>query len=319
MRILRRILLAVLALVALLWAGLAVYAYWPVPAVTAPARELAGPADRFVMVDGMELRYRSFGARSPGRPALVLVHGFANSLQSFRLLAPLLAADFHVVTPDVPGFGLSAKPATHDYGNASQARVIADFAAALGLEHYIVGGHSMGGTLAVYVAASDPHVTGLVLLNPGIITTGVPAFMQHPVWPLPRVMARLFATTEFRASSLRRAFLNPALVTAPMIADVMLAARSTDYLDGMTALMSQYRTGEEPAMAHRVHVPTLIVWGKQDRSKPAGEAEAVRALIAGARLVTVPQAGHYVHEEQPAAVATAITAAARDWRGQEGD
>ena len=319
MHILRRILLVVLALVALPWAGLAVYAYWPVPAATASARELAGAADRVIPVDGMDLRYREFGARGPGRPNLLLVHGFANSLQSFRLLAPLLAVDFHVITVDVPGFGLSAKPAAHDYGNAAQARTIADFAAALGLERYIVGGHSMGGTLAVYVAAVDPHVTGVVLMNPGIITTGVPSFMKYPVWPIPRVMARLFATPGFRESSLRRSFLDPSLVTAQVMADVMLATRSTDYLDGMTSLMSQYGSGREPAVARRVHVPTLVVWGEQDHSKPAGEAEAVRALIPGARLVTVPDAGHYVHEEQPAAVAAAITAAVRGWRGQDGN
>jgi pimeloyl-ACP methyl ester carboxylesterase len=312
MRVLRRVVLAVLGLLAGLWLAVTIYAYWPGPAEV-PARELATDADRFVAVDGMELRYRSWGAPGPGRPSLVLVHGFANSLQSFRLLAPRLAGTFHVVTVDAPGFGLSSKPADRDYGNASQARAIADFAAALGLERYVIGGHSMGGTLAVYVAATDPHVVGVVLMNPGIITTGVPAFSQYLPFPMQRVMARNFGRREFRADFLRRSYVDPGVVTEQVIDELMLAARSEGYLEGTAHMMGQYETGEEPDFARRVRVPTLIIWGLQDRSKPPGELEAVQALIPGSEVVRVANAGHYVHEEQPEVVAAALIAAAPRW------
>ncbi len=312
MRALRRIVTVLVALIALLWAGLAVYAYWPGAPETA-ARQLASAADRFVTVDGMELRYRSSGEPGPGKPNIVLIHGFANSLQTFRLLTPLLADYFYVVTVDAPGFGLSAKPVDHDYGNASQARAIADFAVALGLERYVIGGHSMGGTLAVYIAATDPHVTGMVLMNPGIITTGVPPITQYLVWPIPRVMAKTFGTKDFRSGFLKRSFINQDIVTEQVMADMMLAPRSEGYLDGTTAMMGQYETGEEPVMAGRVRVPTLITWGMQDRSKQPGEAEAVRSLLPDAQLVEVNNSGHYVQEEQPAAVAAAMIARASDW------
>ena len=312
MRVLRRIVLGLVGLIALLWAGLAVYAYWPGPPET-PARELAAAEDRFIAVDGMELRYRSFGEPGPGKPNVVLIHGFANSLQSFRLLAPLLADHFYVVTVDAPGFGLSAKPVDHDYGNASQARAIADFAAALGLKRYVIGGHSMGGTLSVYIAATDPHVTGMVLMNPGIITTGVPPISQYLVWPVQRAMAKSFGTRDFREAFLKRSFLNQSIVTDQVMADMMLAPRSEGYLDGTTSMMGQYETGEEPIMASRVRVPTLITWGMQDKSKKPGEAQAVQGLIPGAKLVEINGSGHYVQEEQPAAVAAAMIAEAPNW------
>jgi pimeloyl-ACP methyl ester carboxylesterase len=312
MRILRRVVLAALGLVAGLWLAVTVYAYWPGPAEV-PARELATAEDRFIAVDGMELRYRTWGAPGPDRPNLVLVHGFANSLQSFRLLAPRLADAFYVVTVDAPGFGLSSKPADRDYGNASQARAISDFAAALGLGRYVIGGHSMGGTLAVYVAATDPHVSGAVLMNPGIITTGVPTFSQYLPFPMRRVMAKNFGRREFRGDFLRRSYVNPAIVTDEVIDELMLAAHSEGYLAGTTHMMGQYETGNEPDVARRVRVPTLIVWGLQDRSKPAGELEAVQALIPGSEVVRVANAGHYVHEEQPEVVAAALIAAAPRW------
>jgi pimeloyl-ACP methyl ester carboxylesterase len=318
MRIVRGIVLAAVGLVALAWLAAVAYAYWPGPAEV-PARSLATAEDRFIAVDGMELRYRTFGTPGPGKPDVVLVHGFANSLQSFRLLAPLLAERFHVVTVDAPGFGLSSKPAARDYSNASQARAIADFAAALGLERYVIGGHSMGGTLAVYVASTDPHVTGAVLMNPGIITTGVPPVTQYLVFPFPRVMAKTFGSRAFRESFLRRSFTNPAIVTDAVMADMMLAPRSAGYLDGMASMMGQYSTGDEPDTARRVRVPTLITWGMQDRSKKPGEAEDVQALIPGSKLVRVEGSGHYVQEEQPQAVAAAMIAEIPAWLGASSD
>jgi pimeloyl-ACP methyl ester carboxylesterase len=312
MRIVRRIVLGLAGLLALGWLALVAWAYWPgEPGL--PARSLAGPEDRFVTVDGMELRYRTFGAPGPGKPNLVLVHGFANSLQSFRLLAPLLAERFYVVTVDAPGFGLSAKPADRDYGNAAQARAISDFAAAIGLDRYVIGGHSMGGTLSVYVAATDPRVTGMVLMNPGIITTGVPPVTQYLFFPLPRVMAKTFGSREFREKFLRQSFIDGSIVTEQVMADMMLAPRSEGYLDGMASMMGQYATGDEPDMARRVRVPTLIAWGMQDRSKLPGEAQMVRDLVPGSRLVEVDRSGHYVQEEQPRAVAEAMIAEIPRW------
>ncbi|MCC6171888.1 MAG: alpha/beta hydrolase, partial [Gammaproteobacteria bacterium] len=85
MRLLKRILGALLALVAVAWIALAAWAYWPA-APELPVAQLATGEDRFVTVDGLRLRYRSYGSAGEGRPELLLIHGFANSLQSFRLL-----------------------------------------------------------------------------------------------------------------------------------------------------------------------------------------------------------------------------------------
>ncbi len=313
MKLLRRLLSGVAVLLILSWAALAVYACWPASPGLPPG-QLAAAADSFITVDGLALRYRSYGTAGPGKPDVVLIHGFANSLQSFRLLAPLLSRQFHVLAVDAPGFGLSDKPAPHDYGNQAQAQVISHFAAALGLDRYIIGGHSMGGTLAAYIAATDPHVIGVVLMNPGIITTGVPAITQHLFWPLPRVMARLFGNRGFRADFLKRSFLDDSIITDQVLDDMMLAPRSTGYLDAMAAMMEQYRIGEEPAMASRIRVPTLIVCGMQDRSKAPGECAEVQRLIPGSSLVEVQGSGHYVQEEQPAAVADAMIAQMPRWR-----
>jgi len=153
----------------------------------------------------------------------------------------------------------------------------------------------------------------MVLMNPGIITTGVPPITQYLFWPVPRAMAKTFGSRDFRANFLKRSFINQGIVTEQVMADMMLAPRSEGYLAGTTSMMGQYETGEEPVMASKVRVPTLITWGMQDRSKRPGEFEEVHRLIPGSTLVEINNSGHYVQEEQPAAVAAAMIAEAPNW------
>ena len=192
MRILKRIMAGFGLFILIAYIGMIAYAYWPTGIEEVPAQTLAGPDDRFIDVNGLELRYRTYGEAAPDKPNLVLIHGFGNSLQSFRLLAPLLQNDFYVVTVDLPGFGLSTKPVDYEYRNANQARTIGAFIRVLGLKKAVIGGHSLGGAIAVHVAVHEPGINGLLLINPGIITTGVPAITQYLPFPFQRLSAKQF-------------------------------------------------------------------------------------------------------------------------------
>lgn len=316
MHIARNILKTVAILLLIVYGGLIVYAYWPY-GDGIPVADLAGPDDRFVDVNGIQLRYQTWGQSRPGEPALVFIHGFANSLQSFNRIAPLLADDYQVIALDMPGFGLSDKPVDHDYSNPSQSQVVADFIAALKLDKVVIGGHSMGGAHALHVAEMAPEVVGMIFFNPGIITTGVPAATQYFVFPLPRLAAKTFGEREFRESFLTSSYLDPRLVTDAVMDELMLAPRSEGYIEGTTALMGYYVAGDEISMLADVQVPTLIVWGIEDKRKPKGEAEQLRDMIAGSRLIIVEDAAHYVHEEQPRVAAQAIVDAKDFWANTE--
>lgn len=308
MRTLKRILIGLAAFVVVAYLALCAYAYWP-GEPERPIAELATADDHFVTVDGVQLRYRTWGEPGPGRPNLVLIHGFANSLQSWRELAPRLAACCHVVAFDLPGYGLSDKPVDYDYHNGPQASVIVKAAGKLGLERPVYVGHSLGGAIALHAASLDRSASGLVLMNPGILTTGVPRIVQLTLPPLPRLAAKQFASRSFRERSLKLSYAHPGIVTPEVIDAVMLGSRSAGYMAGTTSLMKQYREGEELPMLARVSVPTLIAWGNRDRNKPLSEADDLKRMIPGAELVRFTDAGHYVHEEQPEGVARAI----EDW------
>jgi pimeloyl-ACP methyl ester carboxylesterase len=294
--------------------GLVIYAYWPTGIEEVAARELAGPDDHFVDTHGLELRYRIYGETGPDRPNLVLIHGFGNSLQSFHLLAPLLADDYHVVTVDLPGFGLSAKPVEHDYRNANQAKVIGNFIRALGFEKVIIGGHSLGGAIALHVAINEPEINGLILFNPGIINTGVPPIAKYYVFPMGRLSAKTFNGREFRSAFLKRSFITPDIVTEEVIDDLMLATRSEGFLTGSTSMMNQYSDPTEAQLLPDVSVPTLIVWGAMDKNKTPEELEQLRTGIRDSHVAESPDAGHYVHEEDPVLSAQAIIDAKSLWQ-----
>ena len=312
MRWIRRILLGLTGILAIGYGALVAYAYWPQdPGL--PAAQLAGPDDRFAEVDAMSIRYRSWGEQRPGEPVIVLIHGFGNSLQTYRDLAPALADDYRVIALDVPGFGLSSKPADRDYSNMNQGKAITDFIEALGLDNVIIGGHSMGGTLALYVAMQSPHVNGMILLNPGIITTGVPAITEYQFFPLHRLSAKMFGDREFRGSFVRTSFLRPEIITDAVLDDLMLASKTDHYLTGTTQLMKFYESGNEVDMLAYIRVPTLIVWGVEDKNKLDDEAQQLAGMLAESRLALIQNAAHYVHEEKPLESAAAIIAAKDFW------
>ena len=308
MRWIRRALAGLLMLALLAYAALVIVAYLPYEEV--PRSELVRAGDQFTSVHGISVRYRRYG--DPGSQPLVLLHGFANSLQTWRDFAPAAAKRFHVITLDMPGYGLSDKPAEFDYHNPAQGRFVADFIEQLALTDVVVGGHSLGGAVVVHTALASRRVTGVLLFNPGILSTGVPSATQHLFFPLPRLAARQFGKRNFREQFLKTSYVDPTIITEQVMDEVMAGSRMQGYLRGTSALMAQYEEGAELPLLGQLTKPTLIIWGAADRNKPLAESEELRRWIPNSRLIVIDNVGHYVHEEAPQAAAEALIDA-RAW------
>jgi pimeloyl-ACP methyl ester carboxylesterase len=99
-------------------------------------------------------------------PTIVLLHGFAASKEVWLPVAPLLTAHFHVVIPDLPGWGESSRNAGASYNIDNQAERLNDFIQTLHLQHALIVGHSMGGAIAgVYAAEHPQDVAELALVD----------------------------------------------------------------------------------------------------------------------------------------------------------
>lgn len=121
---------------------------------------------RTIDVDGHEIFYREAG--DPSLPTILLLHGFPTSGHMFRDLIPRLARDFHLVAPDLPGFGLSARPAreTFRYSFDSIAAVIDRFTKRLGLDRFAIYIFDYGAPTGLRLALAHPErITGIISQN----------------------------------------------------------------------------------------------------------------------------------------------------------
>ncbi len=99
-------------------------------------------------------------------PTIVLLHGFASNKEVWLPVAKLLTPHFHLVIPDLPGWGESSRRADARYDIDAQAARLDAFVQALQLPRFLLVGHSMGGAIAgVYAAEHPEHVAGLALLD----------------------------------------------------------------------------------------------------------------------------------------------------------
>ncbi|MDX2144221.1 MAG: alpha/beta hydrolase [Rhodospirillaceae bacterium] len=309
----KKIAVCFLALIVLAYAGLVGYAYWPVGGPGVPAKSLAAADDKFIDVNGLSIRYKTYGEPGEGRPNLVLMHGFGNSLQSFRNLAPLMAECCSVVAFDFPGYGLSAKPVAYDYSNAGQAVTAIAFAKAMNIDKPVYVGHSMGGAIALHTGVKDPNAAGVVFIDPGIFETGVPKVMAMAPFPLPRMSAKLFGNREWRGQFMKVSFVDPSVITDAVMDDLSRTARTDDYWSGTTAMMSNFTQGQEEPLLPLVKVPVVAIFGESSRNHPDADRKRLQAAIPGSGLVVIAKAGHYPHEEQAAETAAAITQALAEW------
>lgn len=121
---------------------------------------------RHADVDGFDVFYREAG--DPAKPTLLLLHGFPTSSHMFRDLIPLLADRFHLVAPDLPGFGLSARPSRDrfDYRFDNLAKVIGRFTEVVGLKQFAIYIFDYGAPTGLRIAMSHPErVTAIITQN----------------------------------------------------------------------------------------------------------------------------------------------------------
>ena len=295
-----------LFLVILSYSALVIYAYLPLE--TSPIKDLVTKDDLFIKVSDHDIRYRQYLTQKNNSPNLILIHGFGNNLHSWRSITPLLSEHYNIFALDLLGFGLSEKPIDYDYGNANQAKTIGEFADALKLDSFIVGGHSLGGAIGLHVAKNNKKTKGLILFNPGIINTGVPEFARYInlIFPFARVSAKQFANRAFREQFLKRSYYNPSIVNEQVMDEIMMGSKTEDYLQGTSSMLGKFYDANEAELMDQVSTPTLIVFGIEDRNKSMEEALQLKTGFKNSKLQLIKDAGHYVHEESPALVSESV-------------
>ncbi len=267
-------------------------------------------ASRFVEAGGLSWHVQEMGQG----PTLLLLHGTGASTHSWRDLLPLLARDFHVVAPDLPGHGFTEAPERDRLSLPAMARGLTALLGKLGVEPEGIVGHSAGAAIAmqmVLTGAVAPSclisLNGALLPFKGVASQLFPSVARLLV--LNPLVPRLFA---WRAGS------TEAVTQLLEGMGSRLDARGQDlyqrlfsnrvHVASTLGMMANWDLEALGRSFGRVDLPVLLVVGAGDRAVPPGDARAVAQRLPDARIETLPGAGHLVHEEKPADIAALIGA-----------
>jgi pimeloyl-ACP methyl ester carboxylesterase len=260
---------------------------------------------QIIEVDGLQVHYKATGPE--GAPALLLLHGFGSSLQAWDDWSVKLEQKYRVIRLDLPGFGLTGASPANDYSEEKDLATLTHFADKLGLEKFSVMGHSMGGKMAWFLAASQPErVQALVLMAPdgfpetkdiGTKPYEVPAVMGLIKYVFPKYLVRKSIEPAFSdVDALNDALVNRYfdMLRAPGVRGAILnRSNQTIYTDPVPRLKA-------------IKAPTLLIWGEQDQMIPSTNAQSYANVLLNSTTVIVPKLGHLLQEEQPDKGLTAV-------------
>ncbi len=297
----RRMLGYGLILLAIVVAGALAWLYTPDKQGAVLKAEYARSPSVFLDLVGVRLHVRDTGPRAA--PAVVLLHGFGASLQTWEGWARDLEKDHRVIRYDLPGFGLPGADSSGDYTDARSIVVLLALMDRVGVTRASIVGNSMGGRIAWTFAALHPERTDkLVLVSPdGFASPGleygaapkVPLMMRALPYVLPSFMLR---------ASLAPAYANSDVVTEALFKryrDMMLAP---GVRSAIVQRMGQQVLVDPVPLLKRIEAPTLLMWGEKDGMIPfANSVDYLRALPHGT-LAALPGVGHIPQEEAPATV-----------------
>jgi pimeloyl-ACP methyl ester carboxylesterase len=254
---------------------------------------------------GWRIRY----VRAGVGPPVLLLHGLAASVYTWKDALPALAASHEVIAFDFPGFGDSSIPRPLDA--ASYPGVTLAVMDRLGIARASLVGNSIGGAVAATLAADHPErVDRLVLIDAVAFNL---ADADRP-WLLrlmgSRVLAGLIERLPLKrcvvALGLRQVFHDGTLVTRERIDAYARPMMRPGAMVASAELLRSALPGGIVERLGRVRAPTLVVWGREDRWIPVRDARRFADAIPGARVVVLDGCGHVPQEERPEETAAAI-------------
>ncbi len=290
----------------------------PVPPLegTVPPEQMADPDSRFVEVGGIDVHYKIAGQ---GEPVLVLLHGFAASVFSWREVMAPLAEQATVIAFDRPAFGLTERPMPGEwqgespYSAGAQVDLTVGLMDALGVERAILVGNSAGGTVSALTALAYPErVEALVLVDPAIYHGGGTPALVRPLLRTPQ-MRRVgpLLVRSIRDWGLdfgRSAWHDPAQITDEIWAGYTRPLQAQNWDRALWELTVASRASDLDGRLNELQLPALVITGDDDRIVPTEQSVRLAGELPDAELVVVPDCGHVPHEECPAAFLEAVDA-----------
>ena len=255
-----------------------------------------------IRVDGLQVRFRRAGTGS----ALVLMHGLLGYSFSWRHVIPILARNWEVFAPDMPGSGFSECDPRLDCRLSSAAQRLLGFLDATGIASCDLVGSSYGGATAIMLGALAPsRVRRLVLVSPAnpwsLYGRRRLALLRNSL------VGALFPKLErpmrpLHNYFLRRLYGDPSRITREAFRGYSKPLRLPGRLEHAIGVVRTWQADMQElkaALPKISTVPTLLVWGSKDRAVDPASAEPLSQNFQTSRIAIMEGAGHLPYEEYP--------------------
>jgi pimeloyl-ACP methyl ester carboxylesterase len=260
---------------------------------------------RLTSLHGNDVAYRRAGRG----PVLLLLHGIAGSSETWVPAMRLLQRDYTVIAPDFLGHGASAKP-PGDYSLGNYAAGLRDFLDVLGIDRASVVGQSYGGGVALQFAYQFPErCERLALVDAGGLGREVSWLLRLVTLPgAEYVLPALFLAPVRDWGNSVLSFLRTRGIRSDRATEMWRSFGSLTDPANRAAFVRTMRAVIEPggqavSATDRLYLaeemPTLIVWGDQDKIIPVNHAYQTHEAIPNSRLEIIPGVGHFPHVEEP--------------------
>lgn len=270
-----------------------------------------------VTVDGLNLFYREAGAVT--QPVVLLLHGFPSASHMFRDLIPELADNYHVIAPDLPGFGMTEQPARDQFAYTFEniANVVSRFTEVLGLDKFALYVFDYGAPVGLRIAMQHPErISALITQNGNAYLEGISdAFAPvRAYWHAPnqvnRDALRSLLTPQTTLFQYTHGVADPSRVSPDgrNLDDFYLARPGNDEIQ--LDLLLNYQTnvalyGTMQAYLRAHQPPVLAVWGKNDPFFLPPGAEAFKRDVPSADIRFV-DSGHFALETHAREIGAAM-------------
>jgi pimeloyl-ACP methyl ester carboxylesterase len=266
---------------------------------------------RTIDIGGAKLRY----IKSGKGPVLILLHTLRTQLDLFEKVVPELSKRFTVYALDYPGHGYSDIPQAR-YDAAFFTKAVEGFLDKLGLEGGALAGVSIGGAIALIIAARrNPRVARVVSINPydyakgrGMGRAGLfGAFVTYAsLVPVVGETVMRLRNSLIMNAVLRGGVADANSIPPALLKEMYLVGNRSGHYRGFSSLLRNAESWEAATKDYgRIEIPVLLIWGDQDWARPV-EREHDRMLIPGVEMTTVKGGGHFLPLDRPRELTEAI-------------
>lgn len=252
------------------------------------------PADAtFAQVENTHVRYTDSGGDGD---VVVLIHGFAASLNTWDAVKVPLTEDFRVITLDLRGFGWSGRPpgSGEDYSPAAQARLVFGLLDELGVRRSAVVAHSWGSSVALQMALLQPdRVARIALYDAWVYEEQLPTAFRWARAPVVGEMIFGLFYRERQDDKMALAFYDDRYVTYELVRSVNEQMARPGTIGAALAAVRGQRYADVQDEYATIDQPVLLLWGEDDVVTTLDVAHRLHHQLPNSDLVTFGDCGHF--------------------------